>query len=255
MSGGPVCEVPLPIRSVPDHVAVAVPDIDASLARWRDALGGVEQWRFHNPTLFRGAAVQFDGGAYLELLMPSDAAERVRSIGGPSGFLERFIERHGPTVHHVTLKVPDLHEAVATLGDEGLEAVDVDDSNAHWQEAFLRPSQVGGLVVQVAATDRSATDEAAAEGYEHAGPPASGARLLGPQLRHDDLDRARAVWTTLGGTVTEHEDGLLVSWPDQPLTVAIAPGSPSGPLGLRFTGTSPRPSDDALGAAVLARPA
>ena len=242
----------MPITSVPDHVAVAVRDIDVALQRWRDDLGGRVQWRFHNPAVFGGAAVQFRGGAFLELLQPSDSDERVLTTGGPADFMRRYLDRHGPGVHHVTLKVPDLHEALATIAEAGLDAVDVDDSDPHWREAFLRPSQVGGLIVQLAATDWTTEEQAVAEGSELQPVPDEGAVLLGPRLGSDDLDAAAATWTTLGGTVAREGDALRVRWEGSPLTIEIVPAATSGPIGLRFGGTAPRPPDERLGAAVLA---
>lgn len=241
------------IVSTPDHVAVAVPDIDASLARWCDATGGVLQWRFDNPGVFRGAVVQYVGGAMLELLMPSDAP-RVRSTGGPSDFLTTFLERFGAAVHHVTLKVPDLLAAVAEAADHGLDAVDVDTSDPHWQEAFLRPSQIGGIIVQLASTDRDTAQEAAAEGSTMQQLPDVGPSLLGPRVGVTDLDRAAAVWTALGGTVTADGTTTSVAWPGEPLTVELVRADRAGPVGLRFSGTTPRPPDATLGAAVLATP-
>lgn len=242
----------MPLTSRPDHVAIAVPHVDDALPRWRDVLGGSVQWRFHTPAVFRGASVQFHGGALLEMIMPSDAEERTRTAGGPAGFVNSFLDRFGAGVHHVTLKVPDLHEALAILDGEGFDAVDVHDDDPTWQEAFLRPSQVGGLVVQIAASDRSAEDWARANGTEVPEPPTAGPRLLGPQLIHDDLDRARQVWTVLGGTVEETDDGLLVSWEGEPLTVAVSRGERPGAVGLRFAETAPRPGDPTLGPPVLA---
>lgn len=245
----------MPLSSRPDHVAIAVPAVDDALARWQDTLGGRVQWRFHTPTVFRGAAVQFRNEAFLEILMPSDAEERTREAGGPSGFVDTFLDRFGPSVHHVTLKVPDFGQALATLAEEGFDPVDVNGDDPHWQEAFLRPSQVGGLVVQVACSDMSNDDWARANGTDVPAAPTDGARLLGPQLVHDDLDRAREVWTALGGTVAAEDDGLLVTWPDEPLTVAIRPGDRPAALGLRFGDAVPRPADPALGPPVLVRPA
>lgn len=245
----------MPIASRPDHVAIAVPSVDDALARWQDAMGGVVQWRFHTPTVFRGAAVQYANGAFLELLMPSEATERTREAGGPSGFVDAFLDRFGPRVHHVTLKVPDLPAALATLEDAGLDAVDVNLDDPAWQEAFLRPSQVGGLIVQVASSDRSNEDWAASNGHELPGPPDDGPRLLGPQLVHDDLDRAATVWSTLGADVEHHDDELLVRWADQPLTIAVAHGERPEAIGLRVAGTAPRPADPVLGPPVLGRPA
>lgn len=243
----------MPLDSRPDHVAIAVPDVDEALPRWQDTLGGSVQWRFHTPTVFRGAAVQFRNEAFLEMIMPSDAEERTRQAGGPAGFVNSFLDKFGAGVHHVTLKVPDIETALATLEDEGFDTVDVHLDDPGWQEAFLRPSQIGGLVVQVAASDRSNEDWARSQGYEDVPPPPTdGARLLGPQLVHDDLDRARSVWTSLGGTVEDTDAGLVVSWPDEPLTVAIRAGERPAAIGLRFRDTGPRPADPTLGPAVLA---
>jgi methylmalonyl-CoA/ethylmalonyl-CoA epimerase len=244
----------VPLASRPDHVAIAVPSVDDALARWQDTLGGEVQWRFHTPTVFRGAALQFRNGAFLEILMPSEAEERTREAGGPSGFVSSFLDRFGASVHHVTLKVPDFDKALLTLEEEGFDTVDVNGDDPHWQEAFLRPSQVGGLVVQVACSDMSNEDWARANGKELPAPPETGARLLGPQLVHDDLDAARRVWSALGGTVDDTDDGLLVSWHDEPLTVAIAAGEKPAAVALRFTDTVPRPADPALGPPVLATP-
>lgn len=242
----------MPLTTQPDHVAIAVPDIDAAMARWVDTLGGRLQWRFHTPTVFRGASVQFRNATFLEVLMPSEAEERTRRAGGPSGFVTTFLDRFGASVHHVTLKVPDFDEALATLADEGFDTVDVNRDDPHWQEVFLRPSQVGGLVVQVACTDRTNEDWAAANDRELPPPPDDGARLLGPLLVHDDLGEAQRVWTALGGTVTPEEDGLLVTWEGDPFTVAIRPGEGRRAVGLRFTGTGPRPADPTLGPTVFA---
>ncbi len=243
----------MPIASRPDHVAIAVPSIDEALPRWQDQLGGVVQWRFHTPTVFRGATMQFAGGAFLEMLMPSDATERTRMAGGPSGFVDSFLDRFGPRVHHVTLKVPDLPTALEVLTDAGFTPRDVNLEHASWREAFLRPSQVGGLIVQIASSDRTNEDWAAENGHALPGPPATGPRLLGPQLEHDDLDRARTVWTLLGATVTDDEAGeLLASWPGHPLTIAIRRGHAPATVGLRFAGADAADADPSFGPPVLA---
>jgi catechol 2,3-dioxygenase-like lactoylglutathione lyase family enzyme len=159
-------------------------------------------------------------------------------------------------VHHVTLKVPDLAAALEVLEAAGFTPRDVNMENASWREAFLRPSQVGGVIVQIASSDKSNEDWAAISGHALPGAPETGARLLGPQLVHDDLDRARTVWTALGGDVTEDGDGLLVSWPGEPLTVAIALGDAPAAIGVRFTNLPDEeslPADPAFGPPAFAR--
>lgn len=243
------------ITSRPDHVAIAVQAIEPALRRWRDDLGGREMWGMHTPAVFRGRVVGYRNGAFLEMLEPSDAEERTTATGGPTGFLESFLERFGPRVHHVTLKVDDLADAVAALERDGIPTVDVDRSDPHWHEAFVPPSVVGGMVVQIAATDYGPAEWAATEGQTLPPLPTEGTALLGPRLRHDDLDRAASVWRLLGGRVEHRDDGLLVSWDADPLTVEIVRGERPEAIGLRFLGGAPRPADDGLGPAVLAAPA
>ncbi len=230
----------------PDHVAVAVPDFDVADARWRDELGGRWVAWYHKPGGFRSRQSRFRGGAKLELLMPSEV-ETAR----PS-FLRGYLDRFGAQVHHVTLKVPDLRAAIAILTGAGLDVVDVDDeSDPGWQEGFLRPSQVGGLIVQIACSAYSDAEWAAEHDFTPDEPPADGAVLVGPLLSHPDLDRAAWVWRTLGAEVVRRGDLLTASWDDDPLRVMVREGEHAGPVGLVFEGAAASERDPALGARVV----
>lgn len=230
------------IAAWPDHVAVAVHDIRAAAARWHDQLGG--GWhlpRYDQPAApFATRQLTYHGGARLELLEP---------LG--EGFASRFLERFGPRLHHLTLKVESLRPAIEELRDADFDVVDVLDEGDWWQEGFLRPSQVGGLIVQIAWSGKTDDEWQQALGYVPQPPADDGARLLGPTLAHPDLDAARDVWETLGGKVDEDGDGLLVRWDDAPLTVRIEPGPAAGPTGLRFGDAAALPADDVAGPAVL----
>ena len=233
----------MPIDAVPDHVAVAVPDIEAAAARWRDHLGG--GWLA--PTMrsesagFASRQLRYPGGAKLELLEPV----------GDDGFATRFLHRLGARIHHVTLKVPALLPAVEQLRDEGFDVVDVFAEGEMWHEAFLRPSQVGGLIVQIAWAGHSDEQFAALFDTVPEEPSSDAAILHGPSLVHPDLSAAGAVWSTLGAEVVEADGGLDVSWHDAPLTVRIDRGDPASAVGVRFTGCAPLEQDPKLGAATL----
>lgn len=234
----------MPIRSVPDHVAAAVPRIEDAHDRWRGRLGGGD-FAAGGPFLgFRNHQYTFRGGAKLELL---------EAEGGPEpSFVDRFIDRFGAAVHHVTLKVADLPRALEELARADLHVVDVSLDDERWQEAFVRPSVVGGLIVQVASSALTDDEWYEVTGFTPTPPSEDGASLLGPLLAHPDLDRARHVWHTLGGAVTEVDtDVLEVRWEDAPLTVRIRHGEVAGPVGLRFAGAPPLPADPLLGPAVL----
>src|SRR5258705_134710 len=64
---------------------------------------------------FRWAQFRFPGGGKVELVTPASSG----------GFVERFLERRGEGVHHVTLKVPDIERAIAHLGDRGVPLFNV----------------------------------------------------------------------------------------------------------------------------------
>jgi hypothetical protein len=231
------------ITAVPDHVAAAVPSIDAAAARWIDQLGGgwlMPAWEAPGSD-FATRQVRFAGGAKLELLEPRS----------PDGFAAGFLARHGAGVHHVTLKVPALLPAVAALTEAGLDAVDVSTDNAYWHEAFLRPSQVGGLIVQVAWARHDDADWATFLGATPEAPRPDAAHLLGPRLAHPDLAAAARVWHLLGAEVARDGDVLTVRWSDAPLEVEVVAGPRPGPLGLRMTGAPALDADPDLGPAVL----
>ena len=274
----------MPIVTTPDHVAIAVPDIDAAAVRWRDGFGGA--WLM--PAMpseeagFASRQLRFHGGAKLELLEPL----------GPESFAGRFLARFGATIHHVTLKVPDLLPAVEMVRAAGYDVVDISTYGDIWHEGFLRPSQVGGMIVQLAWSGQTDEEWIALSGVEPEEPAPAGAALLGPTLRHPDLDAAARLWTTLGATVTREvsHDGdtspdadgaadadgtadsdasrdadgaadadgagdrataLDVAWPSAPLTVRIELGDVAGPVGLRFRGAAPIDAHPTFGPATL----
>jgi catechol 2,3-dioxygenase-like lactoylglutathione lyase family enzyme len=233
----------MPIETTPDHVAVAVPAIETAAARWRDELGG--GWvapAFPNEAAgFASRQLRYRNGIKLELLEPTRA----------DSFAGRFVERYGARLHHVTLKVPALLPAVDRLRDEGFDVVDVFAEGDIWHEAFLRPSQVGGLIVQIAWAGRSEDDWAELAGFTPETPRSDGARLLGPTLTHPDLDRAELVWKTLGAEVRREDDTLVARWGADLLDVRIDRGTEAGPVGLRFRDVPTLPDVADLGPRTL----
>jgi methylmalonyl-CoA/ethylmalonyl-CoA epimerase len=229
-----------------DHVAIAVPDPDAAQARWGDELGGGHLSHGDNG-VFGSRQLRYAGGGKLELLTPSPSA-------GGRGFVAGFLARFGAAIHHVTLKVDDIDAAIETVRAGGLDVVDVSTHEPLWQEGFLRPSQVGGLIVQLAASTSTDEDWAARIDHTPVPPAEDAATLHGPTLRHPDLDRAAALWNLLGATVAVEDGALRCTWPDSPLDVLIREGEPAGPTVLRFSGAPALPADDVHGPEVVEGP-
>lgn len=215
------------MRATIDHIAFAVADLDQADRRWRDQLGG--RWvAWTDPSEgFRSRQLRYRGGGKLELIAPVEV--------GDGSFIDRFLARFGNRVHHITLKVDALHDAVAELRMAGLDVVDVNDSDPMWQEAFLRPSQVGGLVVQIAVSPHSDEQWAATVGHTPQPPPPDAAVLNGVLLSHPDLDAAANLWTLLGAEVARSPQRLVCRWSGAPLQVLIERGDTSGPVALRLS--------------------
>lgn len=232
----------MPISSSPDHVAVAVPSIPEAAMRWCDGFGGA--WCSPKHSDGSGFATQqlwYRGGAKLELLEPET----------DDGFAAGFLKRFGARVHHVTLKVPDLSTAVEVVRDAGYDVVDINTDLDEWHEGFLRPSQVGGVIVQLARSELSVEDWAKMLGFTPEPLPIIGPALHGPTLYHPDLDACARVWTVLGGTVERDDEVVRVSWPDSPLTVHVERREDIDPPVLRFTDGPRASADPRLGPATV----
>ncbi|MEZ5117167.1 MAG: VOC family protein [Candidatus Nanopelagicales bacterium] len=125
-----------------DHVCVAGPALDPLLGLYVDVLGG----RFvYGEVLPLGAVVvtvEFAGGGHVELMAPTPG----------SAFLDSFLARTGGLggLHHVTFVVPDLRSAVAEVVSAGGTVFGERYEDPYWSEAFVRPRDASGVLVQLA---------------------------------------------------------------------------------------------------------
>ncbi|MFQ5555345.1 MAG: VOC family protein [Acidimicrobiia bacterium] len=126
-----------------DHVSIAVHDLAAALSLPR-LMGGEFLDGGDIPSAgFKWVQFTLPGDAKLELIQPLPGA-------GPDNFLVRFLEAKGEGVHHVTLKVSNLLEAVSRAEAMGFTVVGVDASHRSWKQAFVHPKTAAGVVVQFA---------------------------------------------------------------------------------------------------------
>jgi catechol 2,3-dioxygenase-like lactoylglutathione lyase family enzyme len=213
----------MPISSIRlDHVAVAVPSIEAAHARWVDELGGA-QLHGGDSGIFEAHQYRYTNGAKLELIAPSAQSR-------PASFVGRFLAKRGAGIHHITFKVHSLAEALDAMQSHGLDPVDVDLSDEMWKEAFLRPSQVGRIVLQIAESTFSDEDWARFSGAPLPQPPPGAASLVGPLLGVESLQWAESLYAgLLGGQPEKESTGRLVfSWPDSALVISVTESSEPG---------------------------
>jgi methylmalonyl-CoA/ethylmalonyl-CoA epimerase len=124
-----------------DHVAMAVEDLDEAVALYRDRLG--------MPFQHRETVAQF--GVEAVLLGIGDAhVELLRPVSAESG-VGRFLERHGPGMHHVAYRTDDIDSALESVRAAGLELIDEEPRTGirNSRVAFMHPKSTGGVLTEL----------------------------------------------------------------------------------------------------------
>jgi methylmalonyl-CoA epimerase len=124
-----------------DHVGVAVEDIDAALALYRDTFGLP---LVHRETVSAQGvdAVLLDvGDSHIELLQPL----------GPDTAVGKFLARRGPGLHHVAYRVTSVEETLTALRAAGIRLIDERPRTGirGSQVAFIHPASTGGVLTEI----------------------------------------------------------------------------------------------------------
>ena len=128
-----------------NHVGVATPSIEKSIAVYRDLMGATRIGEpFDLPA--QGVKVCFIDtlNTQIELIEPYDDSSPI------AGFL-----RKNPAggQHHVCFEVPDIHAAVADLKAKGATILGEPRIGAHGTPiVFIHPRDMGGVLVELMET-------------------------------------------------------------------------------------------------------
>jgi methylmalonyl-CoA/ethylmalonyl-CoA epimerase len=124
-----------------DHIGVAVEEIDASLALYRDLFELDVSHREVVSEQGVEAALLDVGENHVELLAPL----------GPDTPVGRFLAKQGPGLHHVAYQVSDIEAALASLKDAGTELIDERPRTGirASRVAFLHPRATGGVLTEI----------------------------------------------------------------------------------------------------------
>ena len=121
------------------HVGIAVADLSAALAFYRDVLG-LEP---HPPEEVDGARILVlpFGESEIELLAPLEAES-------PIG---KFLARRGPGIHHICYRVPDLEAALKACRAAGYRLIDETPriGAAGRRIAFVHPKATAGILLEL----------------------------------------------------------------------------------------------------------
>jgi methylmalonyl-CoA/ethylmalonyl-CoA epimerase len=123
------------------HIAVLVDNIDASLKFWHDTLGIEISQVTDVPQESAQVAFLPIGETEIELIQPNTT---------DSG-LSRFLEKHGPGMHHLCLEVDDLRGLLVRLQTKGVVLINEqpkvgEDGRLY---TFIHPKSTNGVLVEL----------------------------------------------------------------------------------------------------------
>jgi methylmalonyl-CoA/ethylmalonyl-CoA epimerase len=124
-----------------EHIGIATPRLDDALRFWRDALGlEVAHTEVVEEQGVRVAMLPV-GEPRVELLEPT----------GPASPVAKFLEKRGPGIHHIAVRVTDIRASLARLKAGGARLIDetprVGAENC--LVAFVHPSAAGGVLLEL----------------------------------------------------------------------------------------------------------
>jgi methylmalonyl-CoA/ethylmalonyl-CoA epimerase len=122
------------------HVAVAVRDIDEAFLKFQRVLGVSLEGREQVASQHVEAAMMPLGDAAIELIAPQ----------GNAG-VAKFLDTHGPGLHHLAIEVEGIEEVLALLKEREVPLIDSTPRiGAHGHKvAFVHPKATGGVLIEL----------------------------------------------------------------------------------------------------------
>jgi len=131
-------ECPPPHISI-DHLGIAVNTIE-------DALGLYETLGLCVSSRESVA----DEKVNVAMLPAGDARIELLEAGAPDSPIAKFLAKHGPGLHHVALRVPDLREAMERLRASGARLLNEPRRGAGGHlYVFVHPASTGGVLIEL----------------------------------------------------------------------------------------------------------
>jgi methylmalonyl-CoA/ethylmalonyl-CoA epimerase len=121
------------------HVGVAVSNLAEAVGFYRDVLG------------LEPAPAEAADGASIVAVPAGGAAVELLTSGDPQSPIGKYLARHGPGIHHLCFRVPDLDRALARCRAAGYRLIDdVPRAGADGHRvAFLHPQATAGILLEL----------------------------------------------------------------------------------------------------------
>lgn len=121
------------------HVGIAVNDLHEALGFFQDILG-----------IQPAPETTADGAAIASLNLGDVEIEFMRPIAH-DGPVARFLEKRGPGIHHLSLRVPNLEQALSECRRYGYRLIDEKPRPGAGgrKVAFVHPKATGGVLLEL----------------------------------------------------------------------------------------------------------
>jgi methylmalonyl-CoA/ethylmalonyl-CoA epimerase len=129
------------MKATLDHIGIAVADLETALRFYRDALG----LDIETPEEVASQRVR------AHFIPAGEAALELLEATAPDSPIAKYVEKRGPGLHHITLRVDDIDAALARLKARGVRLIDERPRDgAHGSRvAFIHPSSAHGVLVEL----------------------------------------------------------------------------------------------------------
>jgi methylmalonyl-CoA/ethylmalonyl-CoA epimerase len=136
-------DIPDPLLVAIDHVGIAVPDLDAAIAFYRETLGMelVHEETNAEQGVREAMVAVGDSGSCIQLLAPLDETSPIA----------KFLERSGPGMQQLAYRVTDVEAVSRLLRERGVRTLyDAPRrGTAGSRINFLHPKDTGGVLVEL----------------------------------------------------------------------------------------------------------
>ena len=124
-----------------EHIGIATRGLDEAIGFWRDVLGLQEVGTEEVEDQKVRVAMLPLGESRIELLEPT-------SEDSP---IAKFLEKRGPGIHHIAVRVPDIRVALARLKERGARLIDETPrvGAGGCLVAFIHPSTTNGVLLEL----------------------------------------------------------------------------------------------------------
>ena len=124
-----------------DHIGIATNGIAEATRFWRESLG------------LEASEIEEVADQRVRVTMLPLGESRLELLEGtaPDSPITKFIEKRGPGIHHIAVRVNDIHQALARLKELDTRLIDNEPRTGAGGclVAFVHPSSTGGVLLEL----------------------------------------------------------------------------------------------------------